>query len=98
MNERKNRRASGFVLALFTTLIVFAFQPFARGRSEGSPTIFELELPDFQLSSTQSEITIPSSSVSQVVINVLNPAADNIEYSAIKTFINGRASAMISEV
>lgn len=86
------------LLALFTILIVFAFQPFAPVRSEGSSIVFELELPDFQLSSTQPELTVPSSSVSRVVINVLNPAADNIDYSAIKTSINGRASAMISEV
>ena len=86
------------LLALFITLIVFASQPFAPVRSEGPSIVFELELPDFQLLSTQSDITIPSSNVSNVVINVLNPAADNIDYSAIKTSINGRASAMISEV
>lgn len=98
MNQRRNRRARVSILALFTMLIVFAFQPFAPVRSEGPSTVFELELPDFQLSSTQPEITIPSSSVNRVVINVLNPAADNIDYSAIRTFINGRASAMIAEV
>lgn len=98
MNERTRRGASVLILALFTTLIVFAFQPFAPVRSEGPPIIFELEFPDFQLSSTQPEITVPSSGVSRVVINVLNPAAANIDYSAIRTSINGRASAMISEV
>jgi len=86
------------LLALFTTVIVFAFQPLAPVRSEGPPVVFELELPDFQLSSTQPEITIPSSNVNRVVINVLNPAADSIDYSAIKTSINGRASATIAEV
>lgn len=86
------------LLALFTTLIVFAFLPLAPVRSEGPPVVFELELPDFQLSSTQPELTIPSSNVNRVVINVLNPAADSIDYSAIKTSINGRASATIAEV
>ncbi|HXQ74057.1 MAG TPA: caspase family protein [Pyrinomonadaceae bacterium] len=86
------------LLVLFITLTVFAFDPFAPVRSEGPPLVFELELPDFQLSSTQSEITIPSSSVSRVLINVLNPAADSIDYGAIKTSINGIASATIAEV
>lgn len=86
------------ILALFTTLIVLAFQPFAPVRSEGPPIVFELELPDFQLSTAQAEITIPSSSVSRVLVHVLNPAADNIDYSAIRTIINGRAGATISEV
>lgn len=98
MNEGNNRRARALVLVLFTSLVVLAFEPFAPVRSEGPPIVFELELPDFQLSSTQPEITIPSSSVSRVVIHVLNPAAESIDYSAIRTIVNGRAAATIAEV
>lgn len=86
------------VLALFTTLILFAFQPFVPVSSQGPTTVFELELPDFQLSTTQTEITVPSSSVSRLMLHVLNPAADNIDYGTIRTIINGRAAGTISEV
>jgi hypothetical protein len=61
--------------------------------------VFELELPDFQLPpATEPEIRIPSSAVNQVLVHILKPAADNIDYSAIQTSINGQASAPISEV
>jgi len=61
--------------------------------------VFELELPDFKLPpSNQPEITIPSPNVNQIFIYVLKPAADNIDYGAITTNINGRASAPIAEV
>ena len=67
--------------------------------SQSPPVIFELELPDFHLPpSSAGEITIPSSSVNQVFVHVLKPAADNINYDAIKTSINGQASAIVAEV
>jgi hypothetical protein len=67
--------------------------------SQSPPVIFELELPDFHLPpSSAGEITIPSSSVNQVLVHVLRPAADNINYDAIKTSINGQAAAIVAEV
>jgi hypothetical protein len=68
-------------------------------RSENPPLVFELELPNLQLPpSSQSEITVPSAAIDQVLVHVLRPAADSIDYSAIKTSINGQATAAISEV
>jgi hypothetical protein len=56
-------------------------------------------LPDFQIPpSSQPEFTIASANVSQVFVHILKPVADNIDYNAIKTSINGRASATISEI
>lgn len=98
MSERKHRRARSYILALFFTLIVLAFQPFVPVRSEGPPVVFELELPEFQLSTTQSEVTVPSSNVSHILVHVLNPVAENIDYGAIRTIVNGRAGATISEI
>jgi len=68
-------------------------------RSENPPVVFELELPDFELPpSTQPEITIPSPAVNQVLVHILKPAADNIDYGSITTSINGQSSAPIAEV
>lgn len=86
------------ILVLFTALIVLAFvSPLTR--SEGPPIVFELELPDFQIKPTsESEVTIPSAGVSQVLVHILKPAADIVDYSAISTSINGRPTGSLSEV
>jgi hypothetical protein len=80
-------------------LIVLAFQPPLLTRSEGPPVVFELELPDFQMKPTSdSEVSVPSAGVSQVLVHILKPVADNIDYSAIGTSINGRPTGALSEV
>ncbi|MEN3326595.1 MAG: hypothetical protein V7638_1402 [Acidobacteriota bacterium] len=95
----RNERTRRVSLVLFSALVALAFLPFRAARSEGPPAVFELELPDFQVQpSSQPEITISSPNVNQVFIHVLKPAADNIDYGAITTNINGRASAPIAEV
>ena len=68
-------------------------------QSAKPPLVFEVELPDFQLSpSSQSEITIPSASVNRVFVHILKPAANDIDYSAITTNVNGQAAAPISDI
>jgi hypothetical protein len=63
------------------------------------PTVFELEVPDFNLRpSTEPEITIPHASINQVFVHILKPAADGIDYGSIRTHVNGQAAAPISEV
>jgi hypothetical protein len=86
-------------LVLSSTFVLVLLQPWALTSSQSPPVVFELELPDFHLPpSSAREITIPSSSVNQVLVHVLKPAADNINYDAIKTSINGQASAIVAEV
>jgi hypothetical protein len=61
--------------------------------------VFELELPDFQLPpSSNTELTVPSANASQVLVHILKPVSDNIDYSAIRTSINGQAAGTISEI
>jgi hypothetical protein len=80
-------------------LLALAFLPFGKARTEGPPEVFQLELPDFQVQpSSQPELTIPSANVNQIFIHVLKPAADNIDYGAITTSINGKGAAPIAEV
>lgn len=93
------RRTRWLFLVLFLTAVFVNIQPPTLTQSVTTPPVFELELPDFQiLPSTQSQITVPSSSVRQVFVHILKPAADNIDYGAIKTSINGQAAGAISDV
>jgi len=86
-------------LVLFSGFVFLVLNPLIPTRSEGPPVVFELELPDFQIpSSHEREFTVPSANVSQVLVHVLKPTADVIDYDAIQTSINGEATATISEV
>jgi hypothetical protein len=65
----------------------------------GHPTVFELELPELGIAPTdQPDLTIPSRRVSQILIHILNPYADDIDYSQIFAFLNGEATGRIHEV
>lgn len=98
--RRSNRRRMRFIaLVLSSVLVVLLIHPLSVPQPGKPQTVFELELPDFQiLPSNESEITIPSSSVNQVLVHILKPAADNIDYGAIKTHVNGEATGAIAEV
>jgi len=86
-------------LVLFLVLIAGFIPQSTQPQTVMPPAVFEVELPDFQLPpSSQPEITIPSPSVSQVLVHILNPAAANIDYGLIRTSLNGQAAAPISDV
>jgi hypothetical protein len=74
-------------------------QPLTSSQPRTPPVVFELELPELQLPpSSRNELTIPSANASEVFVHILKPVADNIDYSAIRTSINGRAAGTISEI
>lgn len=86
-------------LVLLSTLGVSIFTPLTQQQSVNPPMVFELEIPDFKLGpSSEPEITIPYSSVNEIFLHILKPAADSIDYGQIRTQINGQAAAPISEV
>lgn len=94
-NRRRTRLSS---LVLSSTVLLLLTYPIGLTTSQ-QQTVFELELPEFQiLSSSQSEITVPSANVSQILVHILKPAADNIDYGLIRTQLNGQAAAPIAEV
>lgn len=87
-----------FLLLCFSIAYCLFHSP-APVQSEGQASVFELELPEFRIpASSQRELIIPSSNVNEILVHVLRPAADNIEYNAITTSINGHSAAIISEV
>ena len=86
-------------LVLCSAFVVLLFYPLAPTRSEGPPVVFELELPDFDIRpSHEREFTIPSANVNELFVHIRKPTADIIDYDAIKTSVNGQATAAISEV
>jgi Caspase domain len=61
--------------------------------------VFLLEVPELNIAPTERpEMTIPSPRVNLILIHILRPAADSMDYGQIFTFINGEAVATISEV
>jgi hypothetical protein len=87
-----------FLVLLSIIGALLLIQPLTQSQS-GHPIVFELELPDFQIApSSRTELAVPSANVSEVVLHVLKPMADNIDYSAIRTSINGQAAGTISEI
>lgn len=95
----KNRRTRKLFLVLCATVGVFVVQPLTPSQPEAPPAVFELELPDFQIPpSSRTELAVPSSNVTEVFVHILKPVADNIDYSAIRTSVNGQAAGTISEI
>ena len=95
----RNTKRTRFFLVLFSVLIVFIVTPLTVPQPVDPPLVFELEVPDFKLlPSSQPEITIPYASVNQVLVHILKPAADSIDYGSIRTHVNGQAAGPISEV
>ncbi|MDX6575500.1 MAG: hypothetical protein QOE96_1453 [Blastocatellia bacterium] len=98
LSLRSNKRTRRLFLVLFSTIVVLITQPLTLPQSD-TPVVFELELPELNiLPSSRTELIVPSSSVSQILVHILKPVADNIDYGAIRTSINGQAAATISEI
>jgi Caspase domain len=97
-NRNQKRRTGNLFLVLLSIIGALLVQPLTLSQP-GQPIVFELELPDFQIApSSRTELTVPSGNVSEVLVHVLRPMADNIDYSAIRTSINGQAAGTISEI
>lgn len=77
----------------------FFVQPHPASLPETGSAIFEVELPDFQIApSSRPELVVPSSDANEIFIHVRKPVADDIDYGAIRTSINGQAASTISEI
>ena len=75
----------------------------ALGAFEQAPqvqaAVFQLEVPELGIAPTDKpELTISTPNVKMLVVHVLRPQADNISPNDIYTFINGEATAIISDV
>lgn len=98
-NRHRNKGTRTLFLVLFSASCALFVQPLPASPPETTPVVFEVELPDFQMApSSQTELVVPSANVTEVLIHVLKPVADNIDYSAIRTSINGQAASTISDI
>lgn len=93
----KRAGAAGLAAALLALLILVPTT--SQTLPAGPPTVFELELPEAGVAPTaQAEVVIPSPSLSTVVLHVLRPQADLIDYGQIGTQINGRPTSIVAQV
>ncbi|HJQ23816.1 MAG TPA: caspase family protein [Blastocatellia bacterium] len=61
-------------------------------------SVFLLEVPELNIAPTERpEVTIPSPRLNLIIVHILRPAADSMDYGQIFPFINGEAAATISE-
>ena len=98
-NRNRDKGTRTLFLVLFSALCALFVQPLPASQPETAPVVFEVELPDFQIGpSSHTELVVPSANATEVLIHLLKPVADNIDYSAIRTSINGQAASTISEI
>lgn len=98
-NSQKRRAALGVVLGLLAASLLLA-PPAALQRSPpAQAAVFELELPDFGLAPTaRPEVLIPTPNVDTVVVHLLRPQADQIDYGQIGTQVNGQSAGLLTEI
>ena len=99
----KFKSATGCIVKLtmwLVPLVLITIPPTrSRTQSLAPPAVFELELPESGLKPTAlPELTIPTANVNKIMVHVLRPAADNIDYGQIGTRLNGQSAAPISEI
>ena len=93
MNRRNRFSLAGVLFLALSVSSAVPQQPAGTG-----PRVFQIELPDFGVAATSnSYLVIPSTQVQTILIHILNPYAQRIDYGQIKTFINGEASARIAD-
>ncbi|HKP86384.1 MAG TPA: caspase family protein [Blastocatellia bacterium] len=101
MNQRTETGAR-FAIAKALPLILLASLVLpALGAFEPPPQaiIFQLEVPELGIAPTDApEMTIATPNVKLIRVHVLRPQADNISPNQIYTFINGIATAIVSDV
>lgn len=66
-------------------------------RAQNSP-VFQIEIPEAQVAATdQPNLSIESTDVKLILVHILRPDADNIDYGQIFPKVNGAAASRISE-
>ena len=96
----KTRKQSSLCSLLLTALFAWmALVPSVAYQQTPPAPVFQLELPELGLAPTDKpELMIPSPNLNIILIHVLRPQADTIDYNQIFTFINREATATIASV
>ena len=97
--RRRRRAALGLLPGLLALLLLAAPAASPRQTPPAPASVFELELPELGLAATaQPEIVIPTPNVDTIVLNVLRPQADQIDYGQIGTQVNGQSTGLLTEI
>jgi hypothetical protein len=93
------RAALGLVPGLLALLLLAAPAAAPRQAPPAPAPVFELELPELGVAPTaQPEVVIPTPNVDTIVLNVLRPQADQIDYGQIGTQVNGQSTGLLTEI
>lgn len=85
------------LLSVIGGILLVAASMRARPASENSPA-FQIEIPEAKIASTnQPSLNLESSDMTLILVHVLQPDADNIDYGQIFPKVNGAAASRISE-
>jgi hypothetical protein len=95
----KRVRSTGtFVLMLLTCFSFGLLTPWKAQLQQQSVTVFEIEIPELSVTPTSKpELTIPSANVREVLVHILQPVANDVDYSGIRSSVNGQFTSVISE-
>src|ERR1044071_3496321 len=97
MSMRKSRVTTSCGLLLTMLLAWMALAPSAAYQQTPPAPVFQVELPELGIAPTDKpELVIPSPNPNTILIHVLRPQADTIDYDQIYTFINREATATIA--
>jgi hypothetical protein len=95
---RLRRAATGIALWLLAALLLAA-PPAAFQQTPAQAAVFELELPELGIAPTsQPDIVITTPDVDAIVLHVLSPQADQIDYGQIGTKVNGKPASLLTEI
>jgi len=95
MNRQHWRHALGLLVSGVLVVGGLAGQNSAPENS----SIFRVEVPEAQIAATdQATVNLPSSDIKLILIHILRPEADNIDYGQIYPHLNGAAAARVAEV
>lgn len=97
--RRARRAAFGVWPGLLALLLLAAAVASPRQTPPAPVSVFDLELPELGIAPTaQPEIVIPTPNVDTIVLNILRPQSDQIDYGQIGTQVNGQSTGLLTEV
>lgn len=96
LRKRRAAISLGLVLLAFPLLLT---PRAALQQSLLVPAVFELEIPEFGVTPTSKpELVIPTPNVDTLVLHILRPQADQIDYGQIGTRLNGQSVGLLTEI
>jgi hypothetical protein len=87
------------LVAVTLSVLIMTLAPGAPSlQSNPVSTVFLLEIPNCGIAPTdRAELAIPSANVEDVLIHLMQPVADSIDYGQIYPYVNGEAAATVAE-